>query len=197
MKSSQTHREEEIKVLFPNIETALDAVRQVATFSKTLYIRDAIFGVPNNAKARKLRLRITDDFSRRTVEVVCKYRTGIENDVTCETEEMLYSGTSFDEALERIASYETGTYKEENAYEKIRILFTTSNNTEITLDIYPFGILVEIEGSPQDIHTTAAKLGFSPPDYIHDTADDLYLAWIQKHGLPEQWDVRFGLTGLR
>jgi len=87
-----------------------------------------------------------------------------------------------------------GDFKEENSYEKIRVIFI-ADTTEITVDIYPFGCWVEIEGEPEKIHCLAQAIGFSKKDYVTVSADDLYLEWIKTHSLPEQWDVRFGLGG--
>ena len=75
------------------------------------------------------------------------------------------------------------------------MIFAGPNDTEITLDIYPYGAWVEVEGEPSKIHEVAKKLGFAQKDYIDASADDLYLKWIKKHNLPEMWDVRFGLSG--
>lgn len=192
---TKTQLEQEIKLMFPDVASALSAVRSVATYHHTRYIRDVIYGVPNVPTEKKVRLRYEDSFEGVSIDATCKYVVGIENDIKQEIEETLYCGNSEDEA--KIAVQKYGTYQEENSYEKIRILFKDQAQTEITLDVYPFGAVAEIEGLPENIHTIASRLGFSPSDYVHKSADELYLAWIAKHDLPEQWDVRFGLSGSR
>ena len=110
-----------------------------------------------------------------------------------EIEEIVYKGNCVDEARTMISLQ--GDFVEENSYEKIRVLFADKTSSEITLDIYPFGCWIEVEGKPEEIHRVASGLGYSQGDYITTSADDLYLEWHKKHNLPEMWDVRFGLSG--
>jgi adenylate cyclase class IV len=117
----------------------------------------------------------------------------VENGVKKEIEETLYKGSSCEDASKIISAQ--GEFVEENSYEKTRVIFAGPHDTEITLDIYPYGAWIEIEGSSSLIHEVAKRLGFNQKDYIETGADDLYLAWIKKHNLPEMWDVRFGLVG--
>lgn len=185
--------EEEIKVLFPDMETALRKIRTVAKYVRTLYIRDVIYGIPDEPEKKKIRLRYEDNFEHVSVDATYKYKVSVDGGIKKEIEETIYKGPLLDDAVRSIQGQ--GAFIEENSYEKIRVLFTDKNETEYTVDVYPYGALVEIEGKPVDIHAAASKLGFSPRDYVLESADELYLAWIKKHGLPEQWDVRFGLTG--
>lgn len=183
--------EQEIKLSVADIASVIEKVRGIGRYVKTEYIRDVIYGCAEDKK--KIRLRILDNFEFQAINATHKHRVAIEDGVTKEIEEILYKGNSFEEALSAISSH--GDFKEENSYEKIRVLFEDKDNTKITFDIYTFGCWVEIEGELKNIHTVAEKLGFSKKDYINATADDLYMDWIKKHNLPEMWDVRFGLTG--
>lgn len=183
--------EEEIKLEVHDIPVMLSKIRSVAKYVRTEYLRDVIYGIPNDKK--KIRLRTQDNFEFRLVDATYKYRVAVEDGIKKEIEETLYKGNSCEDALKIILSQ--GEFVEENSYEKTRVIFVDSHETEITVDIYPYGAWVEIEGESSKIHDVAKRLGFAQKDYISTGADDLYLAWIKKHNLPEMWDVRFGLNG--
>ncbi len=193
MQRNGPELEEEIKLSVQDISGALAKIRSIAKYVQTEYLRDVIYGVPDEKK--KIRLRIQDDFERQLVDVTHKYRIAVEEGVKKEIEETLYKGTSCEDALSVISSQ--GEFVEENSYEKMRIIFTGPHDTEITLDIYPYGAWIEVEGESSNIHNVAKQLGFTQKDYIESGADDLYLEWIKKRNLPEMWDVRFGLGGKR
>lgn len=187
----KTKLEEEIKLPVQDIPTMLSKIRTIAKYARTEYLRDVIYGVRGDKK--KIRLRIQDNFEFRLVDATHKYRMTVEEGIKKEIEETLYKGNSCEDALKIISSQ--GEFVEENSYEKTRVIFSGPHDTEITLDIYPYGAWIEIEGESSKIHEVAKRLGFARKDYIEAGADDLYLAWIKKHNLPEMWDVRFGLGG--
>jgi hypothetical protein len=183
--------EEEVKIKIDNIPTTIRKLRSIAKYIRTEYIKDIIFG--NSDDKKKIRLRIEDNLECQTINVTYKYKVSIDGDIKKEIEETLYRGNSFEDAVKMIGMQ--GNFKEENSYEKTRMLFLDDHETEITLDIYPFGVWLEIEGEVVHINNIASKLGFASKDYITIGADDLYLEWIKKHNLPEQWEVKFGLSG--
>lgn len=183
--------EQEIKLEVKDVSTMLSKIRSIAKYARTEYVRDVIYGREEDKK--KIRMRIEDNFESSLVEVTYKYKVGAEEGIKKEIEETLYEGNSCDDALRTISLQ--GNFAEENSYEKMRVLFVDAQDTQITLDVYPYGVWVEIEGEPDQIHDVAKRLGFMKKDYIESSADDLYLNWIKKHALPEMWDVRFGLKG--
>jgi len=183
--------EKEVKLAVQDIPAILSKIRTVAKYVRTEYLRDVIYGISGDKK--KIRLRTQDNFEFRLVDATYKYRLAVEDGIKKEIEETLYKGNSYEDALKVIFSH--GGFVEENSYEKIRVIFDGPHDTEITLDIYPYGTWVEIEGEPSKIHDVAKQLGFAQKDYIETGADNLYLAWIKKHNLSEMWDVRFGLSG--
>ena len=193
MKEGNPKLEEEIKLAVQDIPTILSKVRSVAKYVRTDYLRDIIYGIKDEKK--KIRLRVQDNFEFRLVDATYKYRVAVEEGIKKEIEETLYKGNSYEDALKII--YSQGEFVEENSYEKTRVIFDGPHDTEITLDIYPYGAWLEIEGESSKIHEVAKRLGFAQKDYIETGADDLYLAWIKKHNLPEMWDVRFGLGGAK
>jgi len=182
--------EKEVKIKIDNISNLLKKIRSIAGYVHTEYIRDIIYGAKGESK--KIRLRIEDNLEHQSLEATHKYKIAVEEGVKKEIEEIVYKGNSFEDAVKMINL--RGDFKEENSYEKVRILYEI-NDTKLTIDIYPFGSWLEIEGEINDIHAIAKKLGYTQKDYIDQGADELYLDWIKKHSLPEMWDVRFGLDG--
>jgi len=186
--------EKEVKLAIKDIPATLSKIRSIAKYQRTEYIRDVIYG-SHEEKEKKVRLRIRDNFERRSVDATYKHRVGTDSGIKKEIEEIIYKGDSCEDALH--AMTHQGDFVEENSYEKTRTLFAGPDSTEITLDIYPYGAWLEIEGELTAIHDIAKRLGFAQKDYINVSADDLYLEWIKKHRLPEMWDVRFGLGGAK
>jgi adenylate cyclase class IV len=182
--------EKEVKFLSKDIQPVLANIRKIAKFSRTEYLRDIIYGADGDK--RKIRLRIRDNFETTSLEAMYKYKIDSGKGIKTEIEEVVYKGDNTKDALAAIAKH--GNFKEENSYEKIRAIYDTEH-TEVTLDIYPYGVWIEIEGEPDDIWYVADKLGYKKTESITLNADELYLEWNKKWNLKEFWDVRFGLTG--
>ena len=178
--------EKEIKFKILKTEDILEKLKNLAKFEGVSYIRDTIFG----GDVEKLRLRIKNGFDACSVEVVKKYKIKSENNIVTSVEETVFEGNSIDKALSAIR--EQGKYIEENSYEKIRISFSKGGSL-ITLDIYPFGSYMEIEGEEDKISLVMESLELNRKDSTDENADECYLSWIRENNLKEQWDVRFGL----
>lgn len=54
----------------------------------------------------------------------------------------------------------------------------------VTVDEVPFGVFVEIEGTPAAIETVTRRLGRSPGDYELASYVSLWRRWCAAHGLP-------------
>lgn len=67
-------------------------------------------------------------------------------------------------------------------YEKYREEFL-ADDVVIAVDETPVGVFVEIEGSEEAIHRTAAALGKSAADYITDSYRFLFLQHRDANGL--------------
>ena len=195
MQRDHSNTEEEIKLPVENISDALNNIRLVGTYSRTEYIRDTVYGNKLSKEDKKIRLRISDNLEYSLVEATRKYRITENSEVKREIEETIYKGSSEDEAKSMIELQ--GDFVEENSYEKIRVHFSANGEVDITLDIYPYGAVIEVEGKEEKVKSIASKMGYTKKDYILDSADDLYLKWIKENKLAEQWDVRFGLNGKR
>lgn len=182
--------EQETKFSITDINKTIGSIRNVAKVIGTECIRDTIWGAKSSPK--KIRMRVVDNLEYHAIEVIYKYKIASEGGIKTEVEEMIYRGSDMSDAVSSIK--DQGDFKEENSYEKTRISFE-STTTKITLDIYPYGVWMEIEGEIEEIWKTAKKLGFGKNDAVTDNADELYLSWAKSKKLPIQWDIRFGLTG--
>ncbi|HPQ17134.1 MAG TPA: class IV adenylate cyclase, partial [Bryobacteraceae bacterium] len=60
-------------------------------------------------------------------------------------------------------------------YEKYRTEYAGKKGGVATLDETPIGVFLELEGAPDWIDRTAARLGFTPADYITASYARLYL----------------------
>ncbi|MCX7928397.1 MAG: hypothetical protein N2558_01785 [Patescibacteria group bacterium] len=148
-----------------------------ATFQGVEYILDTIYGSENQKE--KIRYRISNTFSQRLIEVTSKNKVENENKnskIKTEIEEILYKGDDENHAISAIS--EKGNYKKENSYEKIRINYFYKNNLKISLDIYPFGAYLEIEGDPADFQEVVDLLGMSVQNSTTSNADQCYLKLI-------------------
>jgi len=68
-------------------------------------------------------------------------------------------------------------------YEKYRTEYQRGNEGVAMVDEVPIGVYVELEGPPEWIDRTAARLGFSESDYIHLSYGRLYLDWCAQRGI--------------
>jgi len=191
VKHREIKVEEELKFPVKDINEIIKKINEtgIVDFSKTEYIRDVIYG--SNENDRKIRLRSQNNFKNYSVEVLFKDKIEQCNDgVKREVEETIYKGINEKDAL--LSIKKQGEFKEENSYEKIRSTYL-SDKVEITIDIYPYGVWIEIEGDSEEIWDMAKKLGYKKEDSTTLNADELYVEWNKEQGLKELFDVRFGL----
>jgi adenylate cyclase class IV len=184
--------EKEVKFSVADISSTLKNIRKIAKFSRAEYIRDAIYGMEGEKK--KIRLRMVDNFKDIHIEAIYKYKIDCDNGIKNEIEKTIYKGENIEEAIKFIES--RGDFKEENSYEKTRAVFIAKNG-EITLDIYPYGVWVEVESSNlEDIWDISEKIGYKKSDAITLNADELYEEWCHKNKTDILWDVRFGFPDM-
>lgn len=180
--------EVETKFFVDDISEALGRLAGVACYKGCQHVRDTIY----NLDDARLRLRVANNFEKKEIEAMFKYRVGGGNGLKMEVEELVYKGDKIEEALGKIDSL--GKFVEYNSYEKIRLNYEISNpHAHITLDIYPFGSWLEIEADERAVWESAEKLGFRKEDSIEKNADELYEEWCRKNKIDILWDVRFGL----
>jgi len=69
-------------------------------------------------------------------------------------------------------------------YEKYRTEYGEAGQPGVvSLDETPIGDFLELEGAPEWIDRTAARLGFREPDYLTASYATLYLEWCRERGL--------------
>ncbi|MGC8651125.1 MAG: hypothetical protein ACP5RX_00625 [Minisyncoccia bacterium] len=185
-------KEIEIKFKINCLDELLAQLNKNCCFVKTLYIRDIIYGTGIGPAEKKFRLRIENSMENINYEVVSKYKIQEHGKFVASIEEIFYKGDNKENAISTIKKF--GNYNEENSYEKIRLVYE-NNGLEFDVDIYPYGVILEIEGDIETSKEFINKLGFNLNEAAKENADELFLKWAQKWKLPEFWEIRFGLTG--
>ena len=62
-------------------------------------------------------------------------------------------------------------------------LFDTPDGAHIAIDEPPFAVFVEVEGSPEIIARTAARLGRTADDYRLESYATLWRRWCEANGI--------------
>jgi adenylate cyclase class 2 len=95
-----------------------------------------------------------------------------------ELETSIGSRATFEHILEQLG------YVRTFRYERYRTEYAEGGiGGAIMIDETPIGDFMEIEGRGEWIDSTAARLGFSPGDYVLESYGTLYLEHCRKHGL--------------
>jgi adenylate cyclase, class 2 len=78
-------------------------------------------------------------------------------------------------------------YQSAFRYEKYRTTFAAGGEPGVlTIDETPIGVYLELEGTPEWIDRTAARLGYSPEAYLTASYASLYRQYLRDHpGAPE------------
>lgn len=68
-------------------------------------------------------------------------------------------------------------------YQKRRTKFVSAGGEPgiLSIDETPIGVLLELEGAPEWIDRTAAKLGFTPAEYCTSSYGALYREYLRSH----------------
>jgi adenylate cyclase class IV len=177
----------EAKFKIEAVDACLEMLNEVAKFKETIYLHDQFWG---SGRKPKLRLRKIYKAGSLTIDVSCKYRISAKNHIRTEVHEKIYEGKNM-RAAEQVIE-ERGDYRRENSYEKMRTIYTL-NEVALRLDVYPFGVYLEIEGSKVAIEEVAKLLHLNQENSITATADETYLEWTAHQKFPELWNIRFGL----
>lgn len=93
-------------------------------------------------------------------------------------EEIEVESDNFDQTL---LLFERLGYVPRFRYEKYRTEYQRLGDPGlVTLDETPIGAFIEIEGPPEWIDSTAARLGYDESQYVTASYGRLYLAWCQE-----------------
>lgn len=172
--------ETEVKIQLSEIEPVLGRL-QAAGFSESaprLFEANTLYDTKNNDLRQSnmlLRLRRVGDqhvitWKGRGEPGPHKSRPEIETRVN--------SGESMHQILGQLGLHATFRY------EKYRTEYKSNDGDGVvTVDETPIGNFLEIEGPPEWIDRTAARLGFSAADYILESYGRLYLAACERRGV--------------
>lgn len=193
-EDSSLHKKDievETKFLIDDISATLGKLANAACYKGCEYIRDTIY----NLDDARLRLRVKNSFEKKEIEAMFKHRVGGSDSLKIEIEELVYKGDKLEEAMKKIKSL--GKFVEYNSYEKIRLNYEISEpHSHVTLDIYPYGAWLEIEGNEIAIWKNAEKLDFKKEKSTGKNADELYEEWCRKNKVDILWDIRFGFPDI-
>jgi len=78
-----------------------------------------------------------------------------------------------------------------SSYERFRTTYAM-DNTKVTMDEFPFGWVLEIEGEEEDINQIVKKLGLKKSDSTLESCDDVYDRLCREQELAPKNDILFG-----
>lgn len=164
--------EKEVKVRIRDAEAGRDALRRAGArllraryFEDNVLLDDARGSL--RASGRLLRVRRTDRGGALTYKGARTILEGVK------AREEIETAVSDPEALQR--ALEAAGLRPIFRYQKFREQWRLGA-ADVLVDETPIGAFLEIEAELSVIHTTAAALGFSPPDYVSDSYAGLFLA---------------------
>lgn len=165
-----SRRETEIKLAFPSPGEALRAIEAAGaeTIHERTFEDNALYDLPGGvlaASGRLLRLR------RYGEEAVLTFKGPVagarRHKVRVEEETRVADPVRLERILEGLG------YARTYRYQKFRTTFRLGS-LEVALDETPIGTFVELEGEPDEIDSTAARLGFAPDAYELATYRELH-----------------------
>jgi adenylate cyclase class 2 len=170
--------EREIKLRFPDVETARAAVLE--TGARPIRSRrlqeDCLLDMPDDSLRRRrcvLRVRVESGKSYVTFK-------GPVQPATVKVREELETVVADGPVLIRI--FEELGFRAWFRYEKYREEFAL-DDVVIAVDETPVGTFVEIEGGDRGIADVALALGRGPSDYLLDSYRRLYMADCESRGV--------------
>ena len=187
----RSNRETEIKLRAPELAAAR-ALLSASGFTESrprLLERNCLYDTPDaalRADGRLIRIR------EQGREAIVTYKGPAETTGGHKSREEIETGVEsaaqFAAILDRIG------YRPGFRYEKYRTEFRDAvGDGVVTLDETPVGVYFEIEGEAEWIDRTAARLGYSPADYITLSYYKLYVEDCEKRGV-EPGDLVFSVS---
>lgn len=178
--SVSQNQETEIKLRAPDARAAAELLTTHGfTLSKPrVFERNAVFDTAKSDlrfSGRLLRVREAGNESKLTFKGPPEPGRHKSRE---ELELALDDSRTFEQILDRLG------YQRSFVYEKFRTEFEDGGTAgSATLDETPIGTFLELEGTPDWIDSTAARLGFSESDYITASYGTLYLNWCAERGV--------------
>jgi adenylate cyclase class 2 len=179
--------EQEIKLQFPNLESARAAVAAAGgclTVPRRL-IDDQLFDTPDGRLGRAgTALRLRRDHDRAVLTVKGPVLPG-----PVKSREELE--TSIGDATIAEAMLTALGFQPYFRSQKFREEYTIGS-THLTVDEAPVGVFVEVEGTPEGISRVSVLLGRTPADYRLESYMELWRRRCSDSGVTEPADMLFG-----
>jgi len=172
--------ETELKFEVENYEKLAKKLLKIANFISSAYELTIMYDENGKLfkKDARLRLRKIVDIRNNMIKIEMSYKKPKTREGVKIEEEYEVEVSNFDE-IEKILN-EIGFEKVES-YERIRDTFE-KEGVKITIDSFPFGDYIEIEGDIHKIKQIAKSLGFDFSKNITKSCDDIYVELCQKEG---------------
>jgi adenylate cyclase class 2 len=152
--------------------------------------RNLLFDTPENRLRQRgelLRIRRYGDRWILTHKAPAENSAASAHKVRVETETAIEDGRPLAVIFERLG------YGSVFVYEKLRTEWA-DNEGHVVVDVTPIGDFAELEGEPEWIDQTAAKLGISPEKYLKVSYGQLFQDWKHATGSPAA-NMTFAETG--
>ncbi len=139
----------------------------------------------------RLRVRLiseTRESQDKQIQLTYKRRLSVENGIKREEEvevEFKTNADAFIKILNKMG------YKRTTSYERYRETFITTNHIKITLDEFPYGAVLEIEGTEEKLLVLERKLGLHKSNRFALSCDDLYHELCINEGIKPKKDIMF------
>ncbi len=163
----------ELKFEIKDYNKIAKQILEFAKFKKSAYEKTIMYDNKEKSLFKedaRLRLRIIKDL--KSEDEICeishkkpKTREGIK--IEDESETKVSSYQQMEEILEKLG------FNRVSSYERIRDTFE-ANSCKITIDSFPFGDYIEVEGDLAEIKKIAGKLGLKMENNITKSCDDIY-----------------------
>jgi len=184
--------EKEIKFLFSSGEAKdlmlkFDNKKGERVYEKTTMFDDKEKRM--NAKDARLRVREIKRGNDTLIEFSYKRRLPEMTDEIKKEEEIEVAFRTNPELLVLILN-KMG-FNSVSSYERFRTTYAM-DNTKVTMDEFPFGWVLEIEGEEEDINQIVKKLGLKKSDSTLESCDDVYDRLCREQELAPKNDILFG-----
>jgi predicted adenylyl cyclase CyaB len=180
----------ELKFLISDYHKVFHRILSIGEHEKTAYELTVMYD--NDKKTlykedSRLRLRKIIDLKddRESCELSYKKpktREGIKIEEEIEVETSSFKDS--EEILARLG------YRSVSSYERIRDTFRV-NTCKVTLDNFPFGYILEIEGDEENIKNVAKRLNFNLKDNTTKSCDDIYAEICKTNHKEAKKDILF------
>lgn len=162
----------ELKFEIKDYQELIQKLLKLAKLHSSAYERTIMYDENKKLfeKDARLRLRRKIDLKTNQEETEISYKKPKTREGIKIEEEYETSVSNFDEIENILANI---GFTKVSSYERIRDTFK-KDSMKITIDSFPFGDYLEVEGEMQEIQEIAQELGFDMEKNITKSCDDIY-----------------------